>query len=214
MAMRLFNNENPNWIDKLNKRLQKTRAIWFGPILGLMNRVGLTADAITNFRLVAGIIFIAWFVYQQMAATVFIFIVLFLDTLDGSLARKQGRASDRGKFLDILVDHIIYSFIVISLFQLAINPLLIAYNLFIIPVVYLLATLKKEEFSKSDWIIKPTPRLSYLKAFVVAPFFFLIFLDIDYISWGLWLASVVATALSIYYFIFIQLRWKEMYSNR
>ncbi|MDP2696065.1 MAG: CDP-alcohol phosphatidyltransferase family protein [bacterium] len=199
-----------DWLNNLNVRLQKWRGVVYGPILRLMDRAHLTADIITNLRLIAGLIFLAWFAYAQLPAAIFILLVLISDTFDGSLARFQNKSSDRGKFLDIFVDHLIYSFIVLSLFQLGAEPITIVYNIFIMPIVYLLATIKKEEFSDSDWIIRPYPRLSYLKAFVVVPFFLAVFFRVDLLLAGLGIANVIATVLAAYYFIFIQLRWRTM----
>jgi hypothetical protein len=74
-----------------------------------------------------------------------------------------------------------------------------------------LGIIKKREFKESDWIIRPCARLTYLKAITVIPFFLLVFFRWDFLFEAVLAANIMATILSIYYFIFIQIRWKKIY---
>lgn len=195
-------------IDQLNTQLQNLRGIVFRPFLRLLNAIGVTAMFLTNLRLVLGIVFLWWFWRDQKAATLFMIFVLALDMVDGALARFQGAASDRGKFLDIVVDHCIYVFILFTFPTFGALMPLVFYNLFITIVAYLLGAVSKGEGRPSDWIIRPAPQLSYLKAIVVIPFFILVFWGIDWLNEALWVANIWATGLGVYYFISLQRRWK------
>jgi phosphatidylglycerophosphate synthase len=210
----LSNNGGENFIDRLNIESRKYRAIIFRPILVILDKIGLTADIISNIRLFSGVVFLVWFYYgDKFFATVFLLFILFMDIFDGALARFQGTASDRGKFLDTFIDSIIFSFCVLAFFSLGVNSFSIAYNIFIIPVVYLLRTIKKQEFDGSGWVIKPYSQLSYLKVIVIVPFFLFIFFQIDFLEIALNINNILATLLSIYYLIFIQFRWKNIYGK-
>ncbi|MDO8600814.1 MAG: CDP-alcohol phosphatidyltransferase family protein, partial [bacterium] len=187
---------------------QKLRGFVFYPILWLLNALGISAIFITNLRLVLGIVFLWWFWRDQYAAAIFMVFVIFLDTIDGALARFQGTTSDRGKFLDIVVDHCIYVFILFTFPTLGALMPLVFYNLFITIVAYLLGAVSKGEARPSDWLIKPAPQLSYLKAVIVIPFFLLVLWDINWLNEALWLANILATVLGVYYFITLQRRWK------
>ena len=205
-------NDRRDFIDRLNVKLQDYRQVVFKPLLIIFHHLGLTADALTNVKLFFGVIFLFWFYYgDEFSASLFLLFVLLLDTFDGALARFQNKASDRGKFLDVLTDSIIYSFIILALFKFEINFFLLAYNIFIIAIVYLLGTIKKQEFNKSDWIIRPYARLSYLKAIAVIPFFLFVFFQKDFLSEAIIFNNILATILSVYYLIFIQIRWKKTY---
>jgi phosphatidylglycerophosphate synthase len=210
----LLNNEGENFIDKLNIESRKYRAIIFKPALVFLDKIKLTPNTLSDIRLFFGAIFLIWFYYGNKSfATIFLLFVLFLDTFDGALARFQGTASDRGKFLDTLIDSIIYSFVTLSLFSFNINGFFIAYNIFIIPIAYLLRIIKKQEFAGSDWVIKPYSQLSFLKVIVIIPFFLFVFFQIDFLEFALLFDNILATILSIYYLIFIQSRWKKVYGK-
>ena len=205
-------NESRDFIDNLNLKFQRYRCVVFKPLLIVFHRLGLTANILTNVRLLLGVVFLFWFYYGDgFSAALFLLFILFLDTFDGALARFQNRSSDRGRFLDILIDSVIYSFTILALFKFEINSFLLAYNIFIIAVTYLLGTVKKQEFNKSDWIIRPHAQLSYLKAITVIPFFLFTIFHKDFLLEAIIFANILATLLSIYYLIFIQIRWKKTY---
>jgi len=204
--------ESRDFIDNLNLKFQRYRCVVFKPLLIVFHRLGLTANILTNVRLLLGVVFLFWFYYGDgFSAALFLLFILFLDTFDGALARFQNRSSDRGRFLDILIDSVIYSFTILALFKFEINSFLLAYNIFIIAVTYLLGTVKKQEFNKSDWIIRPHAQLSYLKAITVIPFFLFTIFHKDFLLEAIIFANILATLLSIYYLIFIQIRWKKTY---
>jgi phosphatidylglycerophosphate synthase len=210
----VLNNGGENFIDRLNIESRKYRAIFFKPILIFLDRIGLTPNILSDIRLFFGVIFLIWFYYgDKVFAAVFLLFVLFLDTFDGALARFQNKDSDRGKFLDTLIDSIIYSLVTLSLLFLDINVFFIAYNIFIIPVAYLLRIIKKQEFIGSDWVIKPYSQLSFLKVIVIIPFFLFVFFQINFLEFALLFDNILATVLSIYYLIFIQSRWKKVYGK-
>lgn len=200
-----------DFVDSLNRRFQRYRSVAYRSGVILLSKIGITADIITNARLFLGILFIPLFLTHRLWAAVLMIGILFLDTVDGTLARHRNEASDRGKFLDVMVDHIVYSLTVGMLLFLPANPMFVVYNLFITPVVYLLATIKREEFKESDWLIKAYPRLSYLKGAVVLAFFAFVFFQVNVLDYALLFSNVVGTALAFYYYFYIQIRWKRVY---
>ena len=204
--------ESRDFIDNLNLKFQRYRCVVFKPLLIVFHRLGLTANILTNVRLLLGVVFLFWFYYgDEFSASFFLLFILLLDAFDGALARFQNKASDRGKFLDILTDSVIYSFTILALFKFKLDPFLLAYNIFIIAIVYLLGTIKKQEFKKSDWIIRPHAKLSYLKAIAVVAFFLFVFFRQDWLYEAVLISNILATWLSIYYLIFIQIRWRKIY---
>jgi len=200
------------FIDSLSVRFQGYRGVIFRPVLVIFHHLGLSANILTNIRLLLGVVFLFWFYYSdEFSASFFLLFILLLDAFDGALARFQNKASDRGKFLDILTDSVIYSFTILALFKFKLDPFLLAYNIFIIAIVYLLGTIKKQEFKKSDWIIRPHAKLSYLKAIAVVAFFLFVFFRQDWLYEAVLISNILATWLSIYYLIFIQIRWRKIY---
>lgn len=205
----LWQREYNDWNHRLNMRVRKIRCSLYSPITNFFDRIGLNADQITNGRLVLALLFIPWFFRDIFAASIFLLIVLWLDTFDGDLARKQNKMSDRGKFLDMLADHSIYAITVMLMLWIGAETELIAFNLLIIPIVYLLGVIKRGEGVPSDWIIKPYPRLSYLRIFPMVAFFFYTILGLDYLNVSLWISNIWATVVAVYYYIMVQLRWRK-----
>lgn len=202
------------WVDKINVRSQTLRARYFEPILKFLTKYKITANQITNFRLVLGILslLLCYKFYRFGWAVNVLLVANILDIIDGSLARYQNTASDRGKFLDVFVDYVIYAFLLALASVMAGSIREVAYNLFIIPVLYLLATIKKQEFLPSDWLIKVYPRITYVKAPVYLAFFAHWYFDL-HLKWldrSIELSNILATILSLYYFLYIQLRWKKI----
>lgn len=206
--------DNNSWVDKMNYKCQEIRAQLFNPILRFLTKCKITANGVTNFRLALGVLAIILAVYfYYYGESVFILLVVgILDLLDGSLARFQNTASDRGKFLDVFVDYIAYVFVLILISIIVLDYKLVLYNLFIVPICTLLAILRKQEFVSSDWIIKPYAKISYIKFMVLLAFYlhWYLGLNIRWVDVSLYFSNILATVLSIYYFIFVQLRWKKL----
>ncbi|MEK7185277.1 MAG: CDP-alcohol phosphatidyltransferase family protein [Patescibacteria group bacterium] len=207
-----MNTDKKSLLDQTNDHIRAYRQKFFGPFLRVCTEFGISANFISNLRLALGALFLfVWFRFNfPILSAILILFVLLLDLFDGPLAHFQRKNSDRGKFLDVLIDQVVSSFMLIALLKLNISPLLITYSIFILFIAYILGTIKKAEFEESDWIIRTQPRLSYLKAFIVIPFFLMAFFGFDIIYKALLVASIVATILSLYYFAFIQLRWRKV----
>lgn len=77
----------------------------------------LSPTLITCLGLCIGIIIpISLFYHRSFLAIFFLLLSGFLDTLDGTLARKQEKSSPKGALLDILSDRIVESAIIIGLY--------------------------------------------------------------------------------------------------
>jgi len=194
-------------IDQLNLFFRTFRAKNYKPILAILNSAGLTANHITNFRFLGAIIFPFWFYYRPVSASIFIVIIILLDTVDGALARFQKKALDKGKFLDVFTDRIVHSSIIFIFLWLGAGVHLVAYQLIIMPVAYLLSSIKKGESLPTDWIIQIYPRLSWVSLWPIIAFFALIWFKVDYLNESLWLSNILASIMSLYYFITIQIGW-------
>lgn len=92
---------------------RELRAWMFGPLTRALAAAGVTADQITAVSLAAGLAFCPlWLwpgspVWAKPAALAALLLHVFLDGLDGPLARHLGTASRRGSFTDTLADQIV-----------------------------------------------------------------------------------------------------------
>ncbi len=187
---------------------QKFRDILFKPILTVLTYFNITGNYLSNLKLILSLPFIYFAFINLKIAFVFILASIFVDLFDGPLARMQKINSDRGKFVDIFGDFIIYLSVIFTLYYLNLfNNNLLVYNLFIFPMIAILSTIRKQEFTKTDWIIKPAPEIGHFNALFYLLLFLFIYFNINYIDLVLFFINLIYTFLTIYYFIFIQFRW-------
>ena len=187
---------------------QKFRDNLFKPVLKILTNFGITGNYLSNLKLILFIPFIYFAFINLKIAFVFFLISVLIDLFDGPLARFQRKSSDKGKFIDIFGDFIIYLIIILTLFYLKLfNNNIISYQLFIFPLTVILSIIRKQEFAKSDWIIKPAPELAQFNFIIYVFLFLFIYFNINYFNIILLLTNLFYTFLTIYYFIFIQFRW-------
>lgn len=197
----------------INKYWQIGRVRYWIPILKFLTKYKVTSAQIVNSRLILG--FVGLLLYLNFSryswAIHVLLIANILGILSGALAKYQNTVTDRSRFLEVFVDYILYAFLLALVYVIASSSKVVGYNLFIIPVLYLLATIKKQEFLPSDWFIKVDSRVVYVKTVVVVAFFahWYVSFGLVWIDRALALSNVLATVLSVYYFLYIQLRWKK-----
>lgn len=201
-------------IHKLNSWSQHKRGKFFLPLLVFLCRLHLSANMLTNLRFVASFTIPALYIYNPTYTLALLIFLYLTDAVDGALARHQNKANDRGKFLDICADTALYAAIlfIISMTNTSL-ALSVLYNLAIVTSAYILSIIHKEEFRKSDWIIKPYPKLLYLKALVVVPFFLWAYGGLTYINLGIYSSNILATVLVFYFWYKIQKRWHIVYDK-
>lgn len=196
--------------DHFSMKWQQFRSASYSPILSLLSRLGVKANYITYSRLILGIIFLMGYeTYPKISSSLIIFAV-FLDSVDGALARYQKNASDRGKFFDILVDYISYSFIVSTFLSHGVSPGLIIHNIWLVAAAWLLAIIYKEEGRDSDWIIKPYPRELTIVAIPIIAFVLFELFSINLLKISLIYSTVYSAVASIIYLHLILRRWRAI----
>lgn len=183
-------------IDRANKYSQRIRANYFGPLLLLLDRLNITPNILSLLRILAGLTFfllIKQFFYLALIVLIF---GLLTDIIDGPLARYQKTASDRGKFIDIFSDGLIFCFFLLGLIRISFfSQSILAYTLFIISSLYLLVAINKNEKLPSDWLISPVARVSYYKLAIEILFIIKLLsnLPATYLDNYLLLINIIAT---------------------
>jgi len=156
-------------IEHLTHLAESYRVRLFRPILALLTRLHISPNLISSSKIIIGLAGL-YVIQSSPRLAFFIFLLTFpMDLLDGSLARYQAKASDRGKFIDMLTDQMSYCLIVFSLITVNFaDQSLLAYSLFILPTLYLLVIIRRNESKLTDWIIRPVARISYYKSVIYA----------------------------------------------
>jgi len=151
-------------IDIANKKSKEFRHKYFNLIIKALDKSGATANSLSFLRAISGLLFFILVNVNFVIAFIILIIGGFTDFFDGALARYQKKESDRGKFIDMLCDNLLFSFFLLGLIKIEfINVTNLAYFLFIIPALYMMIIINKNENEKNDWIIKPYARISYYK---------------------------------------------------
>ncbi len=197
-------------VHKSNIALRKVRGVLYKPLLALLTRFGITAFDVTNFRLALAFAFLlVYFYVSPYWSAIYLIVLYWLDTVDGALARHQNTSTDRGKFYDVLVDSIVYLFLVFTFVYYSVNIYHLLINLTLINYVYLLAIIKKNEHEKTDWIIAPYHLSGYVKMPAMLAFWAFHLFGMDYLNASLVISNVLAIMMFFFYYITIQLDWAK-----
>ncbi len=186
----------------------------FQIILKFLTKQRVTAILLINSRLILGVMAILiyqWF-GRYTSSYNLLFIAMVLGFLAQALSLYQKTDNDHQVFLNVLVDYILYTFLLLLVSVIASNYKQVVYNLFIIPILYLLVTIKKFEFKPSNWLIKIDARVGIIKNLVVVAFFshWYFGTTVTWLNYSLILVNVLATIVVVYCGIFIELRWKKL----
>ena len=104
----------------------------------------------------------------------------------------------------------VYAIFLIGLFKLNLGDhLQIICHVVMFPVVSLLAVIKTQENNNTDWIIKPQPNLSCFQLVMYAAFYLYLVFGTNYIEEALWATNILMTALTIYFYVTLQIKWRK-----
>lgn len=198
----MLNKKIDLFIDKTNESSKIFREKYFAVIIKILDKLGLKANSLGTIRAFSGLLFFLLVKINFTLALIIVVLGGITDFFDGALARYQKKESDRGKFIDMLCDNIIFSFFLLGLIKIDfLNIANLAYFLFILPALYIIISINKNEFQKSDWIIHPIARISYYKTifeiFFILTLMFRIFYTFDIV---LTLLNIFITIHFAYHF--------------
>lgn len=193
-------------IKQFTKRFKQTKDSIIHPLVSFLHAFHITPNHLTNLRLLSNIPFFYFFPDTRIAVSLFLFMLL-LDGLDGALARYTNTSSDRGTFLDLLVDLICYQFFIFTFLSYGYLDVLIAgVHLLVFPITNLLAVIRYNEGEKTDWIIKSAPNLVYLKfPFILTLLLF--WMGYDYLNPVVYTLNILYGILAIHFYLTLQKKW-------
>lgn len=96
-----------------NLRIKITEA-FFRPIIRLFTAIGITADMLSYLGVLVMVGFIIVLPEAPMTAFWLLIVRMFIDVMDGPLARHQKTDSDRGKFVDVLMDNLSFALFIVG----------------------------------------------------------------------------------------------------
>lgn len=197
-----------SFIDNLNAAGQRWRARYLHWLFAGLAALHVTPNRLTFLRFLSAPAFIIFFGTYPRKMTLLLVVACTLDWIDGGLARYLKMESDRGKFWDVLVDHIVYVAAIFTLMSTgAFSVDAFAYQLLIAPITFLLATIKESEQRKTDWLIHPYYSIIYYKPFALALLVAYVGWGINAIDAGILVLNVAMTITAAYHTAVIARRW-------
>jgi len=152
-------------LDIVNIFFRRQRDFLFSPVIKILSKLGISPNMLSLSKIIFVVLYLLLIKNNFPLAIFFLlFGGILIDFFDGPLARYTNQASDRGKFIDMFSDQLIYILFIWGLIIINIgNPVILSYNIIIIGAFYLIIIINKNENLKSDWIIKPIARANYYK---------------------------------------------------
>ena len=152
-------------LDIVNIFFRRQRDFLFSPVIKILSKLGISPNMLSLSKIIFVVLYLLLIKNNFPLAIFFLlFGGILIDFFDGPLARYTNQASDRGKFIDMFSDQLIYILFIWGLIIINIgNPVILSYNIIIIGAFYLIIIINKNENLKSDWIIKPIARANDYK---------------------------------------------------
>jgi len=156
---------------------QKVRGWLLTPLVTLLTRAGISADALTALSLIAGLAFCPALAIHPLLALAFLALHALLDGLDGPLARHTGTASRRGSFADTVADQVVVIATTLSLIHAGLAPT-VAGGLYLATytVVIVFSVVRNALSVPYSWLVRPRlfvyaliPVELYLQPGILAP---------------------------------------------
>lgn len=185
-------------VNEIDTRFHEMRK----PVTGLFSRFFMIFHMdnthVTALRLVMIVAFLPiWISGHQNIAVILLAINVFLDMVDGDMARFQQKDSDVRKFEDITVDNILIVVIPLALiFSDLVPAILGAYYIFITTFSWWLSVMRRNLKQKSNWIFRAQASsfLFFMRFFVIILLVFLYALfEIEVFSTTVLVLSIILT---------------------
>jgi len=146
------------WEDKIYYASRRLREPLLRPVVRVFALFRFTPEAVAYL----GIFFVVlsiYFLKESLEVSLcFLAVALLMDLLDGSLARYSGIESDSGKFVDVLVDNVIFTLFVAGLVWAGfLSGLVATLYVYFMLLAKVLIVFKRNIITgnRGDWLINP-----------------------------------------------------------
>ncbi len=144
-----------DFFEKKYFQFASLRDVYLRPLAKLITLLGISASWVSYSGIFLMLGFILTVKFNRKAALLFMILAFGMDFVDGVVARYQQQASDRGKFIDMVADNIIFTLYVIGVSYAELLPGLWALLLVYVMVLSKLFRAIYNAFNyRSDWFFK------------------------------------------------------------
>lgn len=139
--------------EKIYNQLAQLRTMVFQPLNKILTGLGITADLLSYLAVLLMVVFVLLSQHNLKLGFWVIVARMFVDILDGPLARYQKTASDRGKFVDVLMDNLGFALFIIGVVKAGVLGSLPAITyLFATELVVVLMIIRFNLKHSSNWL--------------------------------------------------------------
>lgn len=182
----------------LYEKIVGVKMVVLRPLLFLLTKLKITSNHLTLLSL---LIFLPslYFIEKNPWIVIILYFVsfYFLDTIDGALARYQKTASDRGKFIDVFRDILIFIIFGLSLVKAGYINAFLGSAYIILEIVFeVISIIRKAAHVKSDWFFFASSNMLSNFFLVILPIVFLVQLLVkfQFINIFLMVSSIILAA--------------------
>ena len=179
---------------KIYERMAEMRTTLFKPLVRVLDKVGVTPNMVSY----TGVLFMCGFAYFVAADPWFAMwlgvVAVVLDLIDGPLARYQKTTSDKGKFIDMICDSVVFTLFCVGLVYAGlVNSLVAMVFVYVMLMNKVLRCIRNGVFFKSKWFFKAVAGFvpNLIVGVMYGVFVFYVFSGLNWLMWGMELGSLV-----------------------
>ncbi|KKT18899.1 MAG: hypothetical protein UW03_C0028G0015 [Candidatus Peregrinibacteria bacterium GW2011_GWA2_43_8] len=136
--------------------IEKIKAILFYPFIALLIKAGITANMVSYFSAIVGLISVAFLWYDLKISAVLLIISLMIDGVDGSVARATKKNSLKGSVTDCFCDQATISASTIGFIAIGIlDPIIGGFYLVLYPILITFSILRNIVNSPACYVLRP-----------------------------------------------------------
>jgi phosphatidylglycerophosphate synthase len=176
------------------------------PIAKIIVRLGIRASGVTYFGIVLMLGFLFTVSIKPKIAFIFFLLAIGMDFLDGVVARYIHEASDRGKFVDMVADNVIFTLFVIGICCAKMVPCLFSLILVYVMVLSKLFRAINNAFDyRSDWFFRAVAGFlpNLICGFCYLSYALYVFFDISVLPYCFIGSSIILFVDSMFHYILI-----------
>lgn len=165
------------WENSFIRKSEAVKSAIYGPIVAVLAWAKVKPAWVTHSKILLMVAFVFLVKdYPLWALLLLLLDSLFLDCVDGSLARKQGTASDKGKFSDATMDYLAFFLFLVGITYAGLVPGLVAVILGAATAfATALAVIKRSLKIRSDWHFRTQSGMHVATLRFLVYLFFLIY---------------------------------------
>ena len=161
---------------KMKSIIEKTKGMLFNPLVALLLKLKITANAVSYFSSLIGLISALYLFVNIKYAAIFLLASFIVDGIDGSLARASKQDSLQGSVTDCFCDQIVISSTTIGFIAIGLlNPIVGGLYLATYPIVIIFSVIRNLIGSPRAYVLRP-------RMIIYFSFLLYAFTDIDIID--------------------------------